>query len=77
MGRTMPNCTMPFVPKFRKWFNNKFGDLCHQHDVAYERGIDRKQADYRLASQIMLREYAILSILVLIFVRVFGRGHKK
>jgi len=71
----VPKCTFPYVPKFRAWFNEKFGDLCDLHDTQYRTGYPRKQADIELSASILLRGYPVLAFFTYIFVRTFGFFH--
>jgi hypothetical protein len=64
---------MPFG--FRKWFNDKFGDLCEEHDWHYERRIDRRRADCILAGKIIQCGYPGLGVVTYIFVRLIGWRH--
>ncbi len=68
----MSRCTMLYMPWFRKWFNDKFGDLCDIHDFNYESRYPRKLADIEFAASIMLRGYPFMAFFVYIFVRSIG-----
>lgn len=68
----MPTCTMPYIPWFRKWYNEKFKDLCEEHDDAYKRQDNKEVADLLFTSQIVLRGYPTLAILSYYFLKTFG-----
>ena len=79
-------CTMPKIPYFRDWYENKFGDLCAIHDVEYEmisEGIfthqdeeDKLIADFDFACGIAQRGYFMLAILSLMAVNLPWVGKK-
>lgn len=68
----MPRCTMPYIPKFRNWFNDRFGDLCDIHDFNYKSRYNRKLADIELAAAILIRGYPLMAMLTYIFTRTIG-----
>lgn len=63
-------CTMPKIPFFRDWYENKFGDLCYLHDLDYYNGMDKIEADYIFCQQIAQRGYKWLAILTLIAINM-------
>lgn len=71
----MGSCTMPGALGFRRWFEDRFDDLCREHDRDYRDRVDRRTADLKLAASIMLRGYPVMSFIVYIFVRLFGHLH--
>lgn len=66
-------CTIPKIFNFRKLFENKFGDLCKQHDIEYKyRRISRKESDYKMYIGMKQKGYPILAFLTYIILRSFG-----
>lgn len=66
---------MPRAFGFHAWYEEKFGDLCKQHDHHYTTAYPRKQADLELTAGIVLRGYPALALLTYIFVRGIGWKH--
>lgn len=72
-------CTMPKVPWFRNWFEDKFGDLCARHDAEYqviETLADKYDSDFLFACEIAKRGHFILAILALIAVSMPWVGER-
>ena len=53
----MGQCTMPKIPFFRDWFEERFGDLCERHDAEYAFGDCKLCADWRFVLEIGKRGY--------------------
>lgn len=55
------HCTVPKILGFRDWFEERFGELCKQHDETYiaQQGgeVARLMADLRLTSGMWSRGY--------------------
>lgn len=54
---------MPNIPYFRKWYENKFGTLCEQHDKDYKKGKCKLCSDVRLTKGIYNKGYYLLGSL--------------
>lgn len=68
-------CTMPKLPfGFRAWYNQKFGDLCRQHDFDYAQGYEsggcKLCSDFRFVLGVARRGYPFLALLTLLFVQL-------
>ncbi len=68
----MSRCTV-WPPTFRKWFINRFGDLCIEHDRKYMLLEGSKwDADMELAKAIWKRGYKTLAIGTWFFCYIVG-----
>lgn len=63
-------CTMPKVPWFRDWFEEKFGDLCKTHDEDYYKGKCKLCSDIAFVKGIFSRGYWFLTPFVFIFINM-------
>ena len=50
-------CTLPKIFGLRKWFENRFGDLCHAHDAAYVARTGKIKADLAFLKGMTQRGY--------------------
>lgn len=68
----MGDCT--FIKPFKKWFDERFGDLCTAHDAAYVKRIwrDKVAGDFALSAGFAERGYITLCYSSLLFMTVFG-----
>lgn len=64
------SCTMPDIPWFKDWFNERFGDLCEAHDEAYAQRLCKICSDYWLAHGIADRGFLWLSFLTFLAVQL-------
>lgn len=55
-------CTLPKIFGLRKWFENRFGDLCHAHDQAYVARTGKLKADIAFLKGMSERGYIWLAI---------------
>jgi len=61
---------MPNIPWFRDWFENKFGDLCNEHDKDYMMGRCKLCSDCALVNGIIKLGFWWLVIPVFIAVNL-------
>ena len=71
---TQHRCTSPKILGFDRWFQEKFGDLCHAHDVAYLERVwsVKMQSDYDLTAGMIQRGYFWLGVGTFLFVASLG-----
>jgi hypothetical protein len=68
----MARCTI-WPPRFRKWFQKRFGDLREEHDKHYMlRYKTKSYADMQLAKGIWDRGYKALAVGAWIFCQTVG-----
>lgn len=48
------HCTMLKIPKFRDWYESRYGNLCEQHDIDYELG-EKWHGDKKLFTSIWFK----------------------
>lgn len=71
-------CSLPrlFGKKFTTWFEGKFSDACHRHDMAYgslhPKIETRGEADLDFFHAINDEGHFFLAFIVWIFLRLFG-----
>lgn len=66
-------CTIPKIFGFRKWFENRFGDLCAIHDAKYiKREGWRIVVDYHFAKGMWQRGYGWLAIPSFVVIYAIG-----
>ena len=73
MSKKCRYCTIPKIPWFRDWFEDRFGDLCKIHDEEYSAAKTRHEkyeSDFKFTKQIAQRGYLTLSILTLMAVNM-------
>lgn len=61
---------MPYIPFFRNWFEDQFGDLCYMHDFKYKYALGKLEADVALSNQIRKRGHPILCVLTFLAVNL-------
>lgn len=71
-------CSIPriFGNRFSNWYNVKFGEICHIHDIAYgnqhPKTGTRKQADDAYREGLTKLGYPILAFVIWKLLRTFG-----
>lgn len=68
-------CTLPHAFGLYDWFEARFGDLCAQHDRDYAARINKKTADNKLISGMVLRGYPLLGFVTWLFLLTIGQFH--
>jgi hypothetical protein len=65
------SCSFPI---FRQWLEDRFGDLCEQHDVDYVKRVwVRKVAsDFEFCAGMASRGYTALSLCAFLYFTIFG-----
>lgn len=70
----MGSCSVPRLLGFKNWFDERFGDLCENHDSLYtsKSAVSRYDADCKLAGSMFFRGYPFFAIITFVAVRSFG-----
>lgn len=56
-------CSVPRILGFRKWFEKRFGDLCHKHDEGYMlRTRTKLEIDAAMVGGMWVRGYRLLAV---------------
>lgn len=70
----MSDCTFIRWFGIKRWFDERFGDLCKAHDEAYLLRIwkEKVASDFILSAGMASRKYYLLAYATLLFMAIFG-----